>query len=496
MGEVRGFMTYARAVPSKEPVAQRLRHYREFMEPLAPEELRRQGARCMDCGVPFCHNGCPLGNVIPEFNHLSSETDYEAALRALLATNNFPEFTGRICPAPCEASCVLGLTEDPVSIEAVEMSLADMGFAKGWIQPEVPAIRTGKKVAIVGSGPSGLAAAQQLNRQGHWVTVFERADRPGGLLMYGIPDFKLDKQKVMRRVKLLEQEGIVFRCGVNVGHDLSMATLREEFDAVLMTCGATKKRDVAIPGREAQGVYFAEQFLTQSTRRVLGDEISSLEPILATGKDVVVIGGGDTGSDCVGTSNRQGARSVTQFEIMPQPPEVAKYPRWNERPAETPWPQWTHMLRTSTSHEEGCSRHWSLESVRFEKDEQGGLTALVTRELAWYTDANGQRRYEVVPGSEKRWPCQLAFLAVGFLGAETEGAVTELGLGMSSRGNVEANEVDFATNIPGVFAAGDMRRGQSLVVWAIAEGRKAADAVGRYLGAADPSFAGLVLTNA
>ncbi len=481
MGEVKGFMTYARAIPSKEPVHQRVKHYKEFMSPLEEEELRRQGARCMDCGVPFCHNGCPLGNVIPEFNHLTSEKDYEAALRALLATNNFPEFTGRICPAPCETSCVLGLTEDPVSIEAVEMSLADMGFAKGWIKPEPPAIRSGKKVAVIGSGPSGLAAAQQLNRQGHLVTVYERADRPGGLLMYGIPDFKLDKQKVMRRVRLLEDEGVVFRCGVNVGKDLPLSQIRSENDAVLMTCGATKKRDVAIPGREAQGVYFAEQFLTQSTRRVLGDSLVDSLPILATGKDVVVIGGGDTGSDCVGTSNRQGARSVTQFEIMPQPPQLAKYPRWNERPAETPWPQWTHMLRTSTSHEEGCSRHWSLESVRFEKDADGQLTGLVTRELAWFTDEKGQRRYEVVPGSEKLWPCQLAFIAVGFLGPETEGAIEELGIELSERGNVRADEKSYATNIPGVFAAGDMRRGQSLVVWAIAEGRKAAEAIGNYL---------------
>ncbi len=481
MGEVKGFMTYARAVPEKEPAALRLKHYREFVEPINDEELRQQGARCMDCGVPFCHHGCPLGNVIPEWNHLVSERDEEAALQALLATNNFPEFTGRICPAPCEAACVLGIHEDPVSIEAIEMALADKGFAKGWIRPEPPLIRTGKKVAVIGSGPAGLAAAQQLNRQGHWVTVYERADRPGGLLMYGIPDFKLEKSKVQRRVQLLEAEGVSFRCGVNVGFDVTMDELKKDYDAILLSHGATKKRDVAIPGREHQGVYFAEQFLTQSTRRVLGDNIDDLEPILATGKDVIVIGGGDTGSDCVGTSNRQGARSVTQFEIMPKPPQLSKYPRAQERPQESPWPYWTHMLRTSSSHEEGCSRHWSLESVSFEADADGHLQALVTRELAWFTDEKGQRKFEPVPGSEKRWPAQLVLIAVGFTGPDTKGPIEQLGVTVNERGNIKADESNYATNVPGVFAAGDARRGQSLVVWAISEGRKAAEAIGRYL---------------
>ncbi|MDQ3232529.1 MAG: glutamate synthase subunit beta, partial [Pseudobdellovibrionaceae bacterium] len=427
MGEVKGFMTYARAVPTKQPTALRVKHYREFVEAINDEELRQQGARCMDCGVPFCHHGCPLGNVIPEWNHLVSERDEEAALQSLLATNNFPEFTGRICPAPCETACVLGIHEDPVSIEAIEMALADKGFAKGWIRPEPPTLRTGKKVAVIGSGPAGLAAAQQLNRQGHWVTVYERADRPGGLLMYGIPDFKLEKSKVQRRVQLMEAEGISFRCSVNVGFDVTMAELQKEYDAILLSHGATKKRDVPIPGREHQGVYYAEQFLTQSTRRVLGDNISDLEPILATGKDVIVIGGGDTGSDCVGTSNRQGARSVTQFEIMPRPPALNKYPRAQERPQETPWPYWTHMLRTSSSHEEGCSRHWSLESVSFEADAEGHLQALVTRELAWFTNDKGQRTFEPVPGSEKRWPAQLILIAVGFLGPDPAGPIEQLG---------------------------------------------------------------------
>jgi len=481
MGEVKGFITYNRTVPSKEPAQQRVQHYREFAAVINDEELRKQGARCMDCGVPFCHNGCPLGNLIPEWNHLVSERDEENALRALLETNNFPEFTGRICPAPCETACVLGIHEDPVSIEAIEMALADKGFAKGWIRPEVPAMRTGKKVAVIGSGPAGLAAAQQLNRQGHWVTVFERADRPGGLLMYGIPDFKLEKSRVHRRVRHLEEEGITFRCNVNVGVDLSMQDLQKDYDAILLSCGATKKRDVSIPGRENNGIYFAEKFLTQSTRRVLGYPVDDAEQVLATGKDVIVIGGGDTGSDCVGTSNRQGARSVTQFEIMPKPPLLSKHPRAEERPEESPWPHWTHMLRTSSSHEEGCSRHWSLESVRFESDEKGNLQALITRELAWFTDDKGQRRFEPVAGSEKRWPCQLVLIAVGFVGADTVGPVEQLGLVMSDRGNIKADEKNYTTNVPGVFAAGDVRRGQSLVVWAIAEGRKAAESIGRYL---------------
>ncbi len=481
MGEIKGFMTYERTVPAKEPATQRVQHFREFASAINDEELRKQGARCMDCGVPFCHNGCPLGNVIPEWNHLVSDEDDEMALQALLATNNFPEFTGRICPAPCESACVLGIHEDPVSIEAIEMALADKGFAKGWIKAEPPAIRTGKKVAVIGSGPAGLAAAQQLNRQGHLVTVYERADRAGGLLMYGIPDFKLEKTRVQRRVRLLEEEGISFRCGVNVGVDVSMQELKQEYDAILLSCGATQKRDVSIPGRDCSGVYFAEQFLTQSTKRVLGDPLGDAEQILATAKDVIVIGGGDTGSDCVGTSNRQGARSVTQFEIMAKPPTLSKYPRAEERPQETPWPQWTHMLRTSSSHEEGCTRHWSLESVRFEADARGRLQALVTRELAWYTDEKGQKRFEPVAGSEKRWPCQLVLIAVGFVGADTRGPVEQLGLEMTDRGNIKADEYAYATNVSGVFAAGDVRRGQSLVVWAIAEGRKAAEAIGRYL---------------
>lgn len=476
MGETRGFMTYARQPLRKEEAKSRIKHYREFVHPFEDKSLREQGARCMDCGVPFCHNACPLGNHIPDWNHLVSEQRYEEALRTLHATNNFPEFTGRICPAPCESACVLGINEDPISIEGIEMALADMGFARGWIKPEVPLHRTGKFVAVVGSGPAGLAAAQQLNRKGHWVTVFERADRPGGLLMYGIPDFKLEKAKVLRRIKILEEEGIEFRCGVNVGsEEMPLGRLQQDFDAVLMTCGATKKRDVAIPGRDLKGIYFAEQLLTQSTRRQFGETIDS--PILATGKDVIVIGGGDTGADCVGTSGRQGARSITQFEIMPQPPLLPVHPRAKQRPEETSWPAWTHMLRTSSSHEEGCSRHWSLETVRFDGNEQGELEALVTRELLWFADETGKRVCQPVPDSEKRWPCQMILIAVGFLGPDT--AHFDLQLGLDARSNIATK--NYQTDQAKVFAAGDMRRGQSLVVWAIAEGREAAEAVDLFL---------------
>lgn len=476
MGEARGFMTYARQALRKDEATARVRHFKEFVHAYGEPSLREQGARCMDCGVPFCHNGCPLGNHIPEWNHLVSEQLYEEALRVLHATNNFPEFTGRICPAPCESACVLGINEDPVSIEGIEMALADMGFLKGWIKPEVPAYRSGKSVAVVGSGPAGLAAAQQLNRKGHWVTVFERADRPGGLLMYGIPDFKLEKAKVQRRIKILEEEGIEFRCGVNVGSEaMPLAQLQKTFDAVLMTCGATNKRDVGIPGRALKGVYFAEQLLVQSTRRQFGESIE--DPILATGKDVIVIGGGDTGADCVGTSRRQGARSITQFEIMPKPPVLPMHPRASQRPEETAWPAWTHMLRTSSSHEEGCSRHWSLETVRFEGNADGELEALVTRELLWFVDETGKRVCEPVPGSEKRWPCQMILIAVGFVGPET--AQFDVQLGLDARTNVATTQ--YRTNQDKIFAAGDMRRGQSLVVWAIAEGREAAEAVDTFL---------------
>ncbi|MBC7531558.1 MAG: glutamate synthase subunit beta [Oligoflexus sp.] len=479
MGEVKGFLEYPRQALKKQPVHERIHHYKEFVSGFEESSLRKQGARCMDCGVAFCHNGCPLGNLIPSWNQLVSEEQYRSALELLLSTNNFPEFTGRICPAPCESACVLGINDDPVAIEGIEMALADMGFAKGWIKAERPSFRSGKKVAIIGSGPSGLAAAQQLNRAGHSVVVFERSDRPGGLLMYGIPDFKLEKSKVERRIRLLEEEGISFRCSVNVGHDITAVELREDFDAILIAAGAAEKRDIKIRGREFKGVHFADDLLSQSTHRVLGDAIPSGATVYAADKDVIVIGGGDTGSDCVGTSRRQGARSITQFEIMTQPPKLSTYPRAAERPEESAWPAWTHMLRTSGSHEEGANRHWSLETVAFEGDEAGHVKSLITRELAWFTNAEGRKVCEPVPGSEKTWPCQMAMIAVGFTGAERKGLAEELGLEFDSRGNLASQ--NYASSQLGVFAAGDARRGQSLVVWAIAEGREAAKAVNAYL---------------
>ncbi len=479
MGELTGFLKYKRVVPHKQPVEQRLKHYREFTQSLDGDSLRKQGARCMDCGVPFCHQGCPLGNIIPEWNHLVSVEQWQQALKVLHSTNNFPEFTGRVCPAPCETACVLGINEDPVAIEAIEMAIADKGFANDWIKPEPPAIRTGKTVAIVGSGPAGLAAAQQLNRMGHRVTIFERADRAGGLLMYGIPDFKLEKSRVLRRIQQIEDEGVSFVYNTEIGRDKSFHELKSEHDAVLLTCGATKKRDVTIPGRHLKGIYFADAILNQSTRRVLGDEIVS-EPVIATGKDVIVIGGGDTGSDCVGTSNRQQARSIQQFEIMPMPPNLGPHPRAAERPESTPWPSWPYMLRTSTSHEEGAERHWAMMTKEFIGDENGSLKALVTQNVRWVKDGNNQK-LEPILGSEVKWPCQMALLAVGFLGPETEGFVADAGIQLSARGNVDASELDYQTSIPGIFSAGDMRRGQSLVVWAIAEGRKAASSIDNFL---------------
>lgn len=435
----------------------------------------------MDCGVPFCHSGCPLGNIIPEFNHLTSQEQYKEALRVLLSTNNFPEFTGRVCPAPCESSCVLGINSDPVAIESIEMALADLGFEQGWITPEPPAVRTGLKVAVVGSGPAGLAAAQQLNRVGHEVVVFDKQDRPGGLLVYGIPDFKLEKDKVVRRVKLLEAEGIKFKCSVNIGKDISIESLQHEFDAVLLAWGAGERRDIQIEGRAAQGIFFANDYLEQSTRRQFGENVSAEKLIHAEGKDVVVIGGGDTGSDCVGTANRQGAKSITQFEILAQPPQLGKFPRATQRPTQTPWPQWTYMLRTSSSHEEGCERQWSLHTARFENDSQGRLSALITCEVEWQSTENGQKYFTIKENSERSWPCQLALLAIGFTGTEQSSILKAAGVSLKSNGCVETPEGRFQTTLKGVFAAGDMRRGQSLVVWAIAEGRQAAEAIHQHL---------------
>jgi glutamate synthase (NADPH/NADH) small chain len=433
----------------------------------------------MDCGVPFCHTGCPLGNIIPDFNDLVYRNQWHEASQRLHATNNFPEFTGRVCPAPCEAACVLGINEDPVAIKQIEMAIADRAFDEGWVVAEPPADRSGKRVAVVGSGPAGLAAAQQLNRAGHLVTVFERSDRPGGLMMYGIPDFKLEKWRVWRRIRQMEEEGIEFRCGVNVGKDIPAESLTVEYDAVVLSGGATLGRDLPIPGRDLKGVHFAMDFLPQQNKRNAGDAVNG--QIVASGKHVIVIGGGDTGSDCDGTSNRQGAASLTQFELLPKPPDVGSYPRRIERPSHTPWPQWPIILRTSSSHEEGCGREWGILTKEFLGDEHGHLRALRSVRIEWYTDAaNGQQKFRELPDSEQEWPCQLALLAMGFVGPEKQGLVADLGLELDPRGNVKAGS-DYKTSRDGVFAAGDMRRGQSLVVWAIHEGREAARCVDLWL---------------
>jgi glutamate synthase (NADPH/NADH) small chain len=375
---------------------------------------------------------------------------------------------------------VLGINEDPVAIKSIEMAISDRGFDEGWIVPEPPATRTGKRVAVIGSGPAGLAAAQQLNRAGHLVTVFERADRPGGLLMYGIPDFKLEKWRVWRRVEQMKAEGVRFECNAHVGRNVPVEDLRRDYDAILFCVGSTKPRDLPIPGRASKGVYYAMEFLPQQNRRNQGDTIAAEVSLMATGKDVVIIGGGDTGSDCTGTSNRHGAASVTQFELLPRPDDLGDFPRREERPHATPWPQWTMMLRTSTSHEEGCDRHWSILTEEFLADEQGNVKSLRTVEVEWNPDAQGRQQMHKIAGSEKVWPCQLVLLAMGFLGPEPDGAVAQLGLELDQRGNIQC-DANYMASVPGVFAAGDARRGQSLVVWAIHEGREAARAVDHYL---------------
>jgi glutamate synthase (NADPH) small chain len=478
MGDLRGFMDYPRRTYGKEPVPERLKHFKEFLQVLGTDELKLQGARCMDCGVPFCHTGCPLGNIIPDWNDLVFRDHWHEALERLHATNNFPEFTGRVCPAPCEAACVLGINEDPVAIKQIEMAIADRAIAEGWLVPEPPLERTGKRVAVVGSGPAGLAAAQQLNRAGHQVTVFERADRPGGLLMYGIPDFKLEKSHVWRRIKQMEAEGVEFRCNANIGVNVPTTELRDGYDSMLLAGGATAPRDLPIPGRNLNGIYFAMEFLPQQNARNQGDAVP--DQILATGKDTIVIGGGDTGSDCTGTSNRQGCRSLTQFELLAQPHDVGNYPRANERPPNSPWPLWPMILRTSTSHEEGCQREWSILTKEFRGDANGQVESLVTVRVEWVGDANGRQTMREVPGSEQVWPCHLVLLAMGFLGPERKGPIADLGLELDPRGNVKT-DANYMSTLAGVFAAGDLRRGQSLVVWAIHEGREAARAIDKHL---------------
>jgi glutamate synthase (NADPH/NADH) small chain len=459
-------LEFERQDPSKRPVGERVRDYREFELPIVKEDLVKQGARCMDCGIPFCNTGCPLGNLIPDWNDHVYRTDPQRAIEALHATNNFPEFTGRVCPAPCEAACVLGINDDPVSIKLIERSIADRAFDDGLIKPQPPRQRTGKKVAVVGSGPAGMAAAQQLNRAGHTVTLFERDDRIGGLLTYGIPDFKMEKSLVERRVQQMTAEGVIFRTSVDVGREFSADQLRSDFDAVVICIGSRKPRDLEVPGRELAGIHFAMDFLTQQNKRVAGDAVPDEGAILATGKNVIVIGGGDTGSDCIGTSHRQGAKSVTSFEIMPRPPE--------ERAGSTPWPMWPLMLRTSSSHDEGGSRDWSVSTERV-----SGENGIITKLHCVKVELKGGK-FERVPGSEFEIPADLVLLAMGFVHPEHPGLIENLGLTLNSRGNIQVDG-SFQTNQKGIFAAGDCQRGQSLVVWAIAEGRKAARACDLYL---------------
>lgn len=479
MGKPTGFLEFARELPKKRDPQERIHDYKEIEKPFSEQDSQRQAARCMDCGTPFCHSGCPLGNIIPEFNDAVYEQNWAYAYEILSSTNNFPEFTGRICPAPCEASCVLGINKPPVAIEFIEKSIAEAAFERGYVIPKPPKTRTGKRVAVVGSGPAGLAAAAQLNKAGHVVTVFERADQIGGLLRYGIPDFKLEKWTIDRRLAVMEAEGVTFRTNVDVGVDITAKDLQDQFDLVMLTGGSTVPRDLQIPGRDLKGVYPAMEFLSQQNKRVANRPVQvdhrgvpySDGELWATDKNVIVIGGGDTGSDCVGTSNRHGAASVTQIELMPMPPK--------ERAASTPWPNWPMMLRTSTSHEEGCERYWSINTKAFIGDENGNLKALRIVDLEWQNE-NGRMQMVEVPDSERDIPCELALLAAGFLHPQHNGLLDDLGVDYDERGNVKAVNYQTTTN-PKVFAAGDMRRGQSLVVWAISEGREAARAADIYL---------------
>jgi glutamate synthase (NADPH/NADH) small chain len=469
MGDSTGFMKHDRQLPSRREVPVRLRDWKEVYEDFPIAKVREQASRCMDCGIPFCNNGCPLGNLIPDWNDLVFRDRWRDAIDRLHATNNFPEFTGRLCPAPCEAACVVGINQDPVTIKQVEVEIIDRAWSEGWIEPQRSELRTGRSVAVVGSGPAGLATAQQLARAGHDVVVFERADRPGGLLRYGIPEFKMEKHHLDRRLAQLEVEGIEFRCNVNVGVDVTGEQLREQFDAVVLAGGATAARDLTIPGREYVGVHQAMEFLPLANRVQEGDLDRS--PIHAEGKRVVIIGGGDTGADCLGTSHRQGATSVHQFEIMPRPSE--------SRPAENPWPTWPIVYRTSSAHEEGGERVYAVNTLEFLGDANGNLTGLRAVEVASEI-VDSRPTFVPVEGSEFEIPCDLVFLAMGFVGPEGGGVLEQLGVDLDVRGNV-ARDDSWSTNVDGVFVAGDMGRGQSLIVWAIAEGRSVAAAVDTWL---------------
>jgi glutamate synthase (NADPH/NADH) small chain len=465
-------MEYRREVPRRRPVQERLRDWKEFEGKPSEDTVKTQGARCMDCGIPFCHNGCPLGNVIPDWNDLVYRGRWKEAIEALHATNNFPEFTGRVCPAPCEEACVLNINDDAVTIKLIEKNIIDHAWTAGFVRPQPPLEKTGKRVAVVGSGPAGMAAAQQLARAGHDVTLLERADRVGGLLRYGIPDFKMEKHLIDRRMDQMRAEGVTFKTGVNVGTDITAEELRKQFDAVVLSIGATAPRDLPVPGRDLDGVHYAMEFLPQQNMRVAGDSDEKAGTLRATGKNVVVIGGGDTGSDCIGTSNRQGAASITQLEILPKPPEV--------RTNDMPWPYWPMVFRTSSSHEEGVQREFSINTKRF-VGENGKVRAMECVRVEWFTDTDGRRKIREVEGSSFEMPADLVLLAMGFVGPEKNPLLEGLGIELDERGNAKAGTQSWITNVPGVFSCGDARRGQSLVVWAIWEGRECARAVDQFL---------------
>ncbi len=471
MGKPTGFVEFKREKQPYRPIAERTLDWNQVMLPWSVETLRKQGARCMDCAVPFCHQGCPLGNIIPDWNDLVYRDRWREAIDRLHATNNFPEFTGTLCPAPCEGSCVLGINDDPVTIKAIELAIVDHAFAAGWIRPDPPVVRTGKKVAVVGSGPAGLAAAQQLNRAGHWVTVFERADRIGGLLRYGIPEFKMEKWVLDRRLDLMRKEGIRFEVNANVGVNVPVEQLRREFNAILLAGGATVSRDLKVPGRELRGIHFAMEYLTLQNLRCEGEVILDEEFITAKGKRVVIIGGGDTGADCLGTVHRQGALSVHQFEILPIPPK--------ERSEDNPWPLWPNIFRTSAAHEEGGMRDYSISTTRF-SGRNGQVERLHAVRVEFISDGNGRRAMRETSGTEFEMDADLVLLAMGFLGPERDGMLSQFGVKLTERGNVWRDE-NWMTSVSGVFTAGDMQRGQSLIVWAIAEGRQAARGIDTYL---------------
>jgi glutamate synthase (NADPH/NADH) small chain len=464
VGKVTGFKEFSRETPVRRPVDERVKDYFEVYQPYADDKVRTQAARCMDCGIPFCHTGCPVNNIIPDWNDLVYRDEWKEAIRVLHSTNNFPEFTGRICPAPCEAACVLGINEPAVAIKVIEKTIVDHAWKQGWITPEPPRTRTGKRVAVVGSGPAGLAAAQQLNRAGHHVTLFEKSDRLGGLLRYGIPDFKMEKDVLDRRLEQMAAEGVVFRTNAHIGEHIPAADLRKEFEAIMLTGGAEHPRDLTVPGRELGGIHFAMDYLPQQNKKVAGDSVPG--QILATGKRVVIIGGGDTGADCLGTCHRQNARSVLQFEIMPMPPA--------DRHSSTPWPLWPLQLRTESAHEEGGTRDWAANTTKFTGDAQGNVKQLHAVRVG------PPPKFEAVPGSEFTIDAELVLLAMGFTGPVKKGMLDQFGVQLDARGNVATNGT-YMSSVPGIFAAGDMRRGQSLVVWAISEGRSAAKAVDDYL---------------